>query len=362
MGYFLSAAAIGGVGGGFIGGVIFATSNLTVVEEMAIFSSFMIILLLICYPYLYTLEEEQTVTKTYDENQLTNQPQQQLEHQQEQNTIEDEENISEEKEQSPKASEVVIESRDWLGICMLSFIAGISFFVEGSVGDWGGIYLEDHWHASPLLSITGYIAERLTMLFACLICDTLCTYYIHRLYLLLIGCLLTIIGFIMTVIAYDLPVGPGSLTMVILGFCLVGIGCGWIYPIWYSLAGRGIRGFTVAETCTYVTTFAMLLYFVDPLILGNISDAFGSLQYSFGFNVILTFLAIPCALCIPAEYFEISPSSSLSREKSINKDMILIPMTDLTTEDYVSDNNSINNDNDNTNIDDNQQHQQHQEK
>jgi MFS family permease len=179
----------------------------------------------------------------------------------------------------------------------------MTFFVEGSIGDWGAIYLEDHWEVGSLLGITGYLVEKVSMICAGLVCDMISTSYLDRLSLLIIGIILSIVGFGIAAIAYSLEVSMWSYSIVIIGFGIVGIGTGFLNAIWYSMAGKGIDGFTESETSAYAMTIAMIMYLLCPVILGNISDWLGSLQYSFCFNIILLIIGIPCAYNLPFKYY-----------------------------------------------------------
>jgi MFS family permease len=315
MGWFSAYSGLGGVIGGLFGGYLLEYTTLSVWEEMLIATIGLIIIFSICYPWLYNQEEEILILK--QETRIMNNTQihtssTAITYSETQPLVTEgnlnystKDQMSNSIGSSFKNEKKIIVERDYWNLINLIFIASLSFFIECSIGDWGGIFLKDHWSCGTLLGIMGFVAEKSMIILAGLTCDHISTFYLNRQILLFVSFALILIGLIFVVVAYTIEVTNGSLAMAIVGFGIIGAGLGWMIPIWYSIAGQGINGFSVGETLAWTMTIANIGCLIEPVILGNISDGFGSLAYSYGFDILLTVLIIPCAYFIPPRYFQV---------------------------------------------------------
>lgn len=194
---------------------------------------------------------------------------------------------------------------DWLGLVALCCITSLSYFVEGSIGDWGSIYIQHHWtETGYVIGILPYLLEKICMFIASIYCDYICTHLLSRYLVFQASIVLTMVGFTMSIVGYILPATTTALVFTICGFGVAGFGLGLTVPIWYSISGRGIRGFRVSQSVSWTMTAAMCGYLVEPLMVGNVSTASGSLSYSFLMEVGLLGLTMIMGFLLPRHYFE----------------------------------------------------------
>jgi hypothetical protein len=95
-----------------------------------------------------------------------------------------------------------------------------------------------------------------------------------------------------------------SLTFAILGFTVAGYGLGWTLPLWASVCGAGIRGFTISETSAIVVTVSYAVSFVSPLLFGDFSTLTGDIAYSFLAEAVVSVAMSLAADSMPRFYFE----------------------------------------------------------
>jgi hypothetical protein len=112
--------------------------------------------------------------------------------------------------------------------------------------------------------------------------------------------------------AFFLPVDSTSFYVAIAGFGVTGFGMGWNIPLWFSLSGHGLRGFSVIETSAIVMTASNKFYFLGPMLLGKIATACGNTAYVFGVEIVLTVWMAVCAYYLPRHYFELNNKGKLS--------------------------------------------------
>lgn len=338
MGVFSASAGLGGMVGAIAGGYGMEYTELEVWEVVSLLICAMYITLLVLYPYLYTYEEERKLMAKdvarrekaggglfekllcswaeswqfvcFGAANLVDVDGAVAESEQETEPILTREQLSssasstqqlERQESEHSADE---NDRDWSSMAILCLIAGLSFFVEGSIGDWGGVYLERRWDCGALIGVMGYIVEKAAIVLGGLFSDYLSTHVISRYWLLQLSIVMTSLGFFVAGIANEFPATNGSLALAIFGFGVAGGGLGLLVPTWYSISGRGIRGFSVSETGAIVMTFANTCWLIEPLGMGNLADATGSLAYAFHFEAALTLLIIAPAALLPRHYYK----------------------------------------------------------
>jgi MFS family permease len=348
MGIFSASAGAGGMFGALCGGYGLEYTTMEVWEVMSLLLTSMFVVLLVLYPYLYSYEEERRAMRLDVERRqqaggglfekllcawaesweygctgeadflnpdgiranndaetepilfsspiatsLDNFPNPSLPTQEEITVT-----------RTASEQDHLTAERDWVSMCFLCLIAGLSFFVEGSIGDWGGIYTEDRWKCGTFIGVLGYIVEKAATVAGGMASDYLSTHVISRYWLLQISIVITTVGFFLAAIAKEFPINSFSLTMVITGFGIAGAGLGLLIPTWYSISGRGIRGFSVSETGAIVMTFANVCWLIEPLGMGNLAQATGSLAYAYHFEAALVIFTIIPAWFLPRQYYE----------------------------------------------------------
>ncbi len=148
------------------------------------------------------------------------------------------------------------------GMAMLGALGLIASIAEGSIADWAGIYMKDHFGASDGMAPLSLTAFSTMMLMSRLAGDGLKARYGARV-LVGGGALLAAAGMACAVFA---P-GPG---MALAGFAIAGTGLALVFPFVFSAAGR--EG-TVA--LAGVATMAYSGSLMGPPLLGAIAHGLG---------------------------------------------------------------------------------------
>ncbi len=321
MGTFSGISGIGGLAGGLIGGWVLEYTSFAVWEEALICSIVACVLCLICYPFLYHKEEEDQIVHKHDStSDKTNiwvdffccntnffSTIEEAIHEEEIRPLVSIDSASAtasdfQKHDAPTKSNVSYK-RDWLGMWLICVIASLASIIEASVGDWSGIYLIDHWDCGYFIGIMGYIAQKVAMLIAGYTCDYVVDHYSKYL-LFQLSIAISAVGLTISFLAYFMPENDLSLWIAIFGFFVSGFGIGWNIPMWYSISGGGIRGFSVIQTSSIVMTISNSCYFVGPALFGNFAVFCGDTAYAFGSEIVLAILMALCAFALPRHYFD----------------------------------------------------------
>ena len=162
-----------------------------------------------------------------------------------------------------------------LGI--LGFCAAIA---EGSVGDWSGIYMKDHFRAGEAVAPLAYAAFAAMMLGARLTGDRLKDRFGAR-RVIVLGALLSAGGISISVLTSSIP-------LAIVGFALSGAGVAVNFPFIFSAAGK--HGGTALAG---VATFGYSGTLIGPPMIGLIAEVHG-LQMGIAFIGLLS-LAVAIA-------------------------------------------------------------------
>ncbi len=165
------------------------------------------------------------------------------------------------------------------GLAMLGALGLIGSIAEGSIADWAGIFMKDHFGASDGMAPLSLTAFSTMMLLARLAGDGLKARFGARA-LVGGGALLAAAGMFFAVSA------PGPM-VALAGFAIAGTGLALVFPFVFSAAGR--EG-TVA--LAGVATMAYSGSLMGPPLLGAIAHALG-LQAAMGF---VGLLAVAIAL------------------------------------------------------------------
>ncbi|MEO6732997.1 MAG: MFS transporter [Ferruginibacter sp.] len=170
-----------------------------------------------------------------------------------------------------------------LTILGISFICMVTFMAEGCVADWSAIYLKEILHSPKELVSLGYAGFSIAMTIGRLNGDSLIG-GIGSKKIVIAGCLLAAIGFLMVVLA---PV----VVAAIAGYILVGLGCSCIVPVLFS-ASANIPGVSTVEGFAMVTTGGLIGFLTGPSLIGFISE---KTNLSQGLSLLI-FLALGAAV------------------------------------------------------------------
>lgn len=153
----------------------------------------------------------------------------------------------------------------------LGFLAAMS---EGSVADWAGVFLKDHFNASDALAPLALAAFSITMLVARLFGDRLKEKFgAHR--LICAGASVSAAGLLFAVFA------PNAY-LALAGFAAAGFGIAVVFPFVFSAAGR--QG---PVALAGVATMAYSGSLVGPPVIGAIAHGLG-MQAAIGFIGLLS--------------------------------------------------------------------------
>lgn len=153
----------------------------------------------------------------------------------------------------------------------LGFLAAMS---EGSVADWGGVFLKDHFGASDALAPLALSAFSLTMLVARLFGDRLKGMYGAR-RLVCLGAATSAAGLLFAVFA------PNA-WLALAGFAVGGLGLAVVFPFVFSAAGK--EG---PVALAGVATMAYSGSLLGPPTMGALAHALG-MQAAIGFIGLLS--------------------------------------------------------------------------
>jgi fucose permease len=158
-------------------------------------------------------------------------------------------------------------------LAALGLIAFCGAIVEGSVGDWSGVYMKDALGASDGLAPLAYAGFSGMMLLARLAGDSLKEAVGAR---SVVAC-----GALIAAIGIFIAVGASSIAYAIAGFALAGAGVSMVFPFVFSAAGR--HGSTALAG---VATLGYSGNLIGPPIVGFLAQGWG-LQAALAFVGIL---------------------------------------------------------------------------
>lgn len=152
----------------------------------------------------------------------------------------------------------------WLGA--LGFLGAMS---EGSIADWSGVFLKDHFDVSDGFAPLALTIFSVMMLIARLMGDELKTKFSARA-LVAYGALTSAGGLFFAVFS-------PSASLALAGFGAAGIGLALLFPFVYSAAGKeGPMAFAAVATMAYSGSL------MGPPLVGTLAEAFG-MQAAIGF-------------------------------------------------------------------------------
>lgn len=175
-------------------------------------------------------------------------------------------------------------TRPLLGLGIVAFCA---MMAEGSIGDWGALYLRQIAGAPPPIASAGYAAFTLTMTTGRLMGD--------RAAAALGPVLLARLGGALVTVGMGAALIAGQAAATLVGFALVGLALANVVPVAFSAAGRARRASPGAGIAA-VSTTGYLGFLVGPPAIGVTADHLtlrGGLAIVAALGVLVALLA-PC--------------------------------------------------------------------
>lgn len=164
---------------------------------------------------------------------------------------------------------------NWL-VYMFGIIALAAFTSEGSVIDWGAIYLRDEVGASVQLSGFAFAGFSFAMMISRFSGDALKQRF-GTVRLLQISAVLALVGF-------GLASLGGALPVVVIGFLIAGLGCANLVPVAFSAAAN-VPGVASATGIAIATMFGYFGLLCAPALLGFVGERFGFAPVYLGFAI-----------------------------------------------------------------------------
>jgi predicted MFS family arabinose efflux permease len=148
----------------------------------------------------------------------------------------------------------------------LAGVAFLSIFIEGSIGDWGTVYLRSTLHVSAATAATGYAVFSLSMMSGCFVGD-----YLHMKLgptnLLRASGVLVACGFGFALLGI-------SYTAAMIGFLVTGFGLSNMIALIFGAAARRNPG-GVGAAIAAAASVGYLGFLVGPPVVGSLSGFLG---------------------------------------------------------------------------------------
>jgi len=148
----------------------------------------------------------------------------------------------------------------------LAGVAFLSLFIEGSIGDWGPVYLRSSLHVSAATAAIGYGAFSFSMMTGCFVGD-----YVN----LKLGAtnLLRISG-ILVAIGFGVALIGTSYAGAIIGLLIAGFGTSNMVALIFGAAARRSPG-GVGAAIAAASSIGYLGFLVGPPVVGSLSSIVG---------------------------------------------------------------------------------------
>ena len=148
----------------------------------------------------------------------------------------------------------------------LAGIAFLSLFIEGSIGDWGTVYLRSTLHVSAATAATGFAAFALSMMTGCFVGDYL-NMKIGPTNLLRISGALVAVGFGFALIGT-------TYAGAMIGLLIAGFGTSNMIALIFGAAARRSPG-SVGAAIAAASSVGYLGFLVGPPVVGSLASIVG---------------------------------------------------------------------------------------
>lgn len=173
-------------------------------------------------------------------------------------------------------------------VLIIGLICFIIFMAEGTVLDWGALYLVESRNIPETFGGLGFAAFAIAMTFGRLTGDYIVTQY-GALKVVILGTGIAAIGFLIVINSYALP-------WVLTGYLFIGLGCANIVPVMFSQIGKQ-KSMPQMVAVPAVTSVGYLGILAGPAIIGYIAYH-SSIAYGFIFVTGLVVIAALLSLSI----------------------------------------------------------------
>jgi MFS family permease len=185
--------------------------------------------------------------------------------------------------------------KKWVVLSALTSVSFLSWMLEGSVGDWSGLYNIQVLGVSSASATMPFAVYQASLVLGRAGYDYIVDRYISRKNMIMMNGLIGAIGLVIVVVA-GFTHDSVSFPLNLLGFGISGLGMSTLWPIVTSWCGN-IDGVDMTYAVSVVNGVSYCALLAGPPILGFIAEATGSLTYSFATAAGL------CLLCIPLAAF-----------------------------------------------------------
>jgi len=166
-------------------------------------------------------------------------------------------------------------------VLIISLICFIIFMAEGTVLDWGALYLVESRNIPETLGGLGFAVFAIAMTFGRLTGDYIVARY-GALKVVMLGTAIAALGFLILINSYALP-------LVLIGYLLIGLGCANIVPVMFTQIGKQ-ESMPQMVAVPAVTSVGYLGILVGPAIIGYIAWH-SSIAHGFIFVTLLVVMA-----------------------------------------------------------------------
>ena len=165
-------------------------------------------------------------------------------------------------------------------VLLLSVLAGLTFFNEGSLETWAALYLRDALGVSVFVGAFGVMAVHTAMLVGRLIAARWVPRVGRRAWLLGAG--------VAGAVGLGLALVTTEPWLAVTGFLLAGLSYAGVLPSVFSLAGE-VAGRRVGEVTATITTLGYLGFLVGPGLIGGVAQG-SSLRLALGLLAVASVL------------------------------------------------------------------------
>lgn len=268
LGFCHCAYAIGGLVGAFLSGILLST-ELSLTVDCVIVGSVSFLPCSLFYLFLYSFVQEKGINEAdpgMSENLLL------------QN--DSNENVDNKLDYEIGRDESITAPRSSSLLVLLCMIGSLSYLGEGSVGDWGAIYLRDSLRASPFVSSLGFVAFQSAVAIARYNFTSILKIFTKRTLFISSGLFGASGLFLVSLSPYLLPSSEtAAVALCLVGFGLAGAGLSGVTPLVITVAG-GLqqRDLSSAEAVALVSTISYTGLLVGPPLIGVLCGLLGSLR------------------------------------------------------------------------------------
>ncbi len=307
MGLFHANYAIGGFLGSILGGIL-GDQDIDPLSNFVLVSIGMLPLTLFFYFGCFTQNEEIKILAEFHD---------------------DDEKINETSEGDLSCCSVKGIERHWQ-LIMLCGITFISSMAEGSINDWGTIFLVDNQKTSPLVAAIGFAAFELFLAGGRLCTDHIVTIYSSTT-ILQCASILSSFGMALFSLSQLLP-SSVSLYVSIAGLAIAGAGMSVCSPVSMSLASRLPR-YNPSDAIAMLTTCLYLALLIGPPLIGGLSALLGGLQWALFIEAVLLFCMLFLSWNVSNTSKQLSSKihhSTNNTEESLSSTIVYSPLLEHT--------------------------------